>query len=172
MRSVPHYRWGNWGSKSKFLLKGVRPKVIQDLDLGSHLLPLFPKKRDEDFKDVPRRCIRNSKGSGGVTTGAGRDVDGQKANAYISIFPASLTSFSSFSICWYSYTLDIYSLGREGNVPSTESWQVNGSESKRTAAWGGAPRPHFKPQHYFYHRRNKHHAGWYAKCWLTRSFKI
>lgn len=70
----------------------------------------------------------------GVTTGAGGDVDGQKANAYISIFPASLTSSSSFSICWYSYTLDIYPLGREGNVPSTESWKVNGSESKRTAA--------------------------------------
>lgn len=55
--------------KSKFLLKGIKPKVIEDLDLVTfHLLSLLKensKKRDEDFKDVLRRCLRNSEWSVG-----------------------------------------------------------------------------------------------------------
>lgn len=71
-----------------------------------------------------------------------RYMDRQKANGYISIFPAALTSFNSFSICWH--IVDAYSLQR-GLVPLTKSWKVTRSESKRTAAWGGHPDLILKP---------------------------
>lgn len=139
-----------------------------NLDLGPlsplrHLLSLLKGNSRErtTSKDVPRTRLRNSVGAG--VGGAGnhrgrRGVDGQKAQGCISTVPAPPTRFSSFLSAGVHGTSTHW--GREGSIPPTNGkLESHGKGKYRTAAWGGAPRPHFKTQHHFHHLGNKHYAG-------------